>query len=113
MAVNCTAPIKVNQNLGQTVFLTSPTHIVLRPTGAIDIESTAPLGADFERGWNKLPDELKVRSLAFNLVRKKAISSSHYYFDDNDGFPPDTENQFLDHLRMTSEIAGLAQEIRN
>lgn len=60
------------------------------------------LGEDFARGWDKLPAEIKVHILSFNLVSDENITEKQH----KKMLPT-----LLHHLRCTPEIAGLAEEI--
>jgi hypothetical protein len=74
-------------------------ELIVKPDGG--------LGPAFAEGWDKLPDELKVRVLSCNLVAEDTISSEDTETD------ADTERviNFHHHLWTTPEIASLSREI--
>ena len=103
-SVSSRTPFMIN---GVKVWSSTPIHIYASEEGQhVLIQPTDGLGSEFVQGWNKLPDELKTRVLAFNLVAHKPID----YWSTLAG-PGPNKTQFDHHLRTTSEIATLAKEI--
>ncbi|KAI4628748.1 hypothetical protein J4E83_003301 [Alternaria metachromatica] len=75
----------------------------LRP---LVIASSAPLKSAFAEGWNKLPAELKILTIEFNMKAENRIGAG-----DKKVYPPIVLFQLLPHLTMTREIAAIAREI--
>ena len=75
----------------------------LRP---LVIASSAPLKSAFAEGWNKLPAELKILTLEFNMKAENRVGA-----DDKKVYPPIVLFQLLPHLTMTREIAAIARDI--
>jgi len=67
------------------------------------------LGADFVRGWNSLPEELKLHVLSFNLVDAEYIWYDVNLRSRSRRFAP--KLGLHKHLAMGPEIARLAQEV--
>ncbi|KAF2249417.1 hypothetical protein BU26DRAFT_551148 [Trematosphaeria pertusa] len=90
------------------IVIQSTAPITIKPTHAtgVQIALSKDLGADFVHGWNKLPDELKVRILSFNLTR----TSTFGYFDTMSCLRSLAKG-ILGYLCTTPEIAGLAREV--
>jgi hypothetical protein len=91
---------------GVKVWSATPIYVYDQTPGrSLSIEPIDSLGPDFERGWNKLPDELKVHVLSFNLisndgVRRLCTSPRSYVYE-----------SLAKHLQSTPEIANLSREI--
>lgn len=86
MQIYCPNPVKIQYNNGDNHWLVP----------------RAPLLPVFVRGWNKLPNELKINILEFNLICDTRIDLEIY----------DYHLDILhDHLRMTPEIADMSENI--
>jgi hypothetical protein len=99
------APITIN-NI--TIWSSTPIQILRNDTKEeLVVKPDGGLGSAFVDGWNKLPDELKVRELSCNLVAENTISFEDTQTDAS------TEHviNFDHHLRTTPEIASLSREI--
>jgi len=101
-----TAPSALHVVSASTVIksvtqLTCTNAVYLRPHHDTWLIPSLPLDSSFATGWNKLPTELKVQILSYNLSFPETIDRC------------DTNIlQVLDHhLRISPEIAGLAKEI--
>ncbi|KAF2875698.1 hypothetical protein BDV95DRAFT_603107 [Massariosphaeria phaeospora] len=90
----CSDPLRLS-----TATAPSSKPVLAATQSDVVTSSTMTLGPDFARGWNTLPDELKVSVLSFNLTFKESIREI------------DAKELFLRHLCMTPEIAGLAKKI--
>jgi hypothetical protein len=103
-AVSSPTPFMLN---GVKVWSSAPIHIYdAGGSRTIQVEPLDALGAEFVRGWHKLPDELKVRVLEFNVTAQSPIS--YYASIANNGC--DVGNLWH-HLKATPEIAGLSRDI--
>ena len=71
----------------------------------ISIQPTAPLGAGFIRGWNKLPDELKVHVLCFSFKAGRPVGVN------NNLDHPYKVKELQRSLHMAPEIATLSRDI--
>lgn len=103
------SPLKLTSN--EPIWITSPFHValnevlinvrkpieVLCPSG-VRIATTEPLGKGFADGWGKCPDEIKTHILVCNLTLNEAVTRDLQ------------EDALQKYLRMTPEIAGLANE---
>lgn len=103
-SVSSPTPFLIN---GVKVWSAAPIHIyACKDQQDIRIEPTDRLDSEFAQGWDKLPDELKTRILAFNLVCSSFLGYlslfSHYGED---------ATSYYHHLRTTPEIAAFAREI--
>lgn len=94
--------------LGVTIWSASPIRILQsRFTTRVPDEPASQLGASFASGWSKLPDELKIHILSFNLVSQDPLGESH---GRHTIFKPET-TFFRWHLRSTPEIARLSRDV--
>ena len=93
------------------VLIHSSAPITITPIDetSVDIASVADLGSNFVRGWNKLPDELKVRVLSFALHASLATSTRHGVVT-SDNFRACYRSLLKPRLENTPEIATLAKE---
>jgi len=102
-AVSSPTPFMIN---GVKIWSSAPIHIYDGGGEfSVCLQPADALGADFVDGWHKLPDELKVRVLAFNLSHEMEID---YHRSLNQGY--DITN-FGHHLRSTPEIASFARDL--
>jgi hypothetical protein len=91
---------------GVKMWSATPIYVYDQTNGrSLRIEPIDSLGLDFERDWNKLPEELKVHVLSFNLIsndgiRRLCASPRSYVY-----------KSLAKHLRSTQEIANLSREI--
>ncbi|KAF1958222.1 hypothetical protein CC80DRAFT_546459 [Byssothecium circinans] len=100
-------PITIN---GLTIWSSTPIHILPKPEMTVSISTAQPLGPQFARGWNSLPDELKVRVFDFCVVDSYVKGAVHDFDKDHDN-DDDESYQTLRHiLRSTPEMASLACE---
>ena len=83
----------------------TPIHIYGSGKQRLSIRPSTDLGPEFVRGWFKLPDELKVRVLEFNLVYDRAVPYDLSF----PGRFHVTEYRKL--LLSTPEIATMSREI--
>ena len=70
------------------------------------IASSAPLKSAFAEGWNRLPAELKILTLGFNMKAENRVGAGNWTL-----YPSIVHCQLLPHLTMTREIAEMAREI--
>ncbi|KAF2875696.1 hypothetical protein BDV95DRAFT_603105 [Massariosphaeria phaeospora] len=75
--------------------------IKIRSPCAVDLYPDGPWSPQFAAGWEKLPDELKLRVLGFNLTFKEPINGKSRKGWDT----------FLHFMTMTPDIANLSQEV--
>jgi hypothetical protein len=100
--VTCRGGIKLEMSPGQHVTLSAKTPTKLFSPIAMRIESAEQLGPDFARGWRKLPEELRLKVQAHNLVSADPIRKAP------DGF---TMRQTLyDYRAMVPDIAPQAHD---
>jgi hypothetical protein len=104
ISVSSASPINVG---GITIW--SATPLLISTTSSIKLASTAPLGAGFVRGWNKLSDELKTRVLSNILTLERAIDVDNFHVV-NDACPA-TIQIYFKCLRSTPELAALAKPV--
>lgn len=91
------------------ITIWSATPFLITTTSSIKLTSTAPLGSDFARGWNKLSDNLKARVLSNILTVERALD-----VDDFHGVSatcPEAIQAYFTCLRSTPEIAAFLKEI--
>jgi hypothetical protein len=107
LAVCSPDPIKIN---GALVWSPGPIHIMNMEV--VNITVTEVLGPEFLRGWNKLPDELKVEVLAHNLTFETGLSRAAFRSirDNKDGLELETR-MLLDHCLMGPDIQALVNEV--
>ncbi|KAF1958223.1 hypothetical protein CC80DRAFT_503009 [Byssothecium circinans] len=91
------------------VKLRSATRIYVTPLESTTIAPAAPLGSEFADGWKKLPDELKLKVLAHNLVDAEPLSAERCKLEGE--HMADVTTNLYHHLRTTPEIAALAKEV--
>lgn len=103
--VTCIAPIKVELAGGQHLYLSAHTFATLKAPVSMTISPTDRLGPGFARGWNKLPDELKIAILEENLVQE----DNYVHWQLFQG--PVVCRTLLQHLAMGPDISRLAHEI--
>ncbi|KAF2875697.1 hypothetical protein BDV95DRAFT_603106 [Massariosphaeria phaeospora] len=90
---------QISHNLPSDLRIHFTTPVLVTAPKDLTIWTTLPLGPEFTKGWSKLPDELKVLVLSFNLVFRQRI----YQYS--------LPNAFLPYLRITPEIARLAKQV--
>jgi hypothetical protein len=100
-------PIKIN---GALVWSPGPIYIMNKEV--VKITVTEVLGPEFLRGWNRLPDELKVEVLAHNLTFETGLSRAAFRSirDNKDGLELETR-MLLDHCLMGPDIQTLVNEV--
>ncbi|KAF2249522.1 hypothetical protein BU26DRAFT_319100 [Trematosphaeria pertusa] len=96
-SISSPSPITIN---GVTIWSSAPIHILGGPQGQHLLISTT-LSPNFARGWSRLSDELKLRILSYNLVEDRPVGIMDRALG----------SIFMQHLRMTPEIATLSRDI--
>ena len=117
LLVTCSSPISVLLPSGEGHELEAYKPTKIRAMKHIlRLSPTSQLGSSFVRGWNKLPEELKLMVLEHELVRKGGEIQQNDFVDTaNDYF--DIVNIFSmkatlhRYLSMTPEIARLARDV--
>jgi hypothetical protein len=89
------------------IWSQAPITIQVYPqSGAAVLELSKPLEPTFADGWNRFPDELKLRVLSNLLILDHNIDRHDPFID-----PKSPERSLYSYLRMTPDIARLAKEI--
>ena len=125
LLVTCSSPISVLLPSGEGHELEAYKPTKIRAMKHIlRLSPTSRLGSSFVRGWNKLPEELKLMVLEHELVHKSGeiqIRRSHLSFDID--FVDTANDYFVNvinfsmkanlyrYLSMTPEIARLARDV--
>ncbi|KAF2824634.1 hypothetical protein CC86DRAFT_371200 [Ophiobolus disseminans] len=104
--VICDAPIKIELPSGEHLYMSAGTATALKAPVKMYLSPTSNLGPDFARGWNSLPDELKVMVLQRSLVRRDGYVRCH---DESPARP--LGDVLRQHLAMTPDIARLAHDV--
>jgi hypothetical protein len=96
------SPINIQ---GVTIWSASPIQIIRAdvprdwPT-RVYLEPAASLGNSFARSWEKLPDELKIHILSFNLSSNRTqMAPRHEYIDADIGV-------FVHHFNLLQKLRG-------
>lgn len=104
LSVGCEWPIIVSSR--SPITLTSLPRTATRSVPRLHFAAKDNLDSRFAEGWKKLPDELKVRILRYNLTVDEPI----HYCRTTGGWP--WGQVLLPHyLLMPLEIAGIAHEV--
>ncbi|KAF2635717.1 hypothetical protein P280DRAFT_522837 [Massarina eburnea CBS 473.64] len=104
MSIISATPILLNE----TSIIWSETPIMVKATAEelLTVQPHKILDPEFAVGWNKLPDELKVRILTYNVICEDKVS-----FNDQWGYTMGGNKDIISYCLMTPEIATLAREI--
>lgn len=91
-----------------SILVSAQTPITLSVSTKSDVTPFDNLNEDFARGWRKLPDELRIEILSYNLVAANVISSNKSN-DCDSNFTLGRELRH--HLTLGLDIAPLAWQI--
>lgn len=83
----------------------APIHIYGPTSPRLEIKPGDDLGPGFSRGWHKLPDELKLKVLEFNLIYGGPLEYEYSFPGRHDIV------EYGNLLRSTPEIAAMSREI--
>ncbi|KAF1993628.1 hypothetical protein P154DRAFT_527622 [Amniculicola lignicola CBS 123094] len=103
-----TSAVFMNIHPSGDLRIWSASPIIITSEKSVRISSTSALGADFARGWHKLPDELKERILYFCTFLASPVDRFTAGRKLN---APYWEYSLLRYLRMTPEIATMAMNL--
>lgn len=103
-SVRCISSPKPFYINGVKVWCATPLHIYDGEATKVKIEPLHYLGQDFVRGWNKLPEKLKLNVLRFNLVHHDPIEHYNAFHGDHRSV-----TSYGSHLRSTPELAALSR----
>jgi hypothetical protein len=104
--VTCSCPIKAFVSLRRHILVTATTPTLLTAPTTMRLEQADDLGTDFARGWEKLPEEIKLHILSYNLD----LNGSGIYYDAKTSCYT-SQDRLSSHLAMGPEIARLAYGI--
>jgi hypothetical protein len=99
----CDSAIGMILSSDHRVLISSFAPTIITAARQMIISPSGPYGARFARGPAKLPTELRLHVLRFNLVHNGLISHA---FD-----LPNMEEALFEHLAMAPNIATLVREV--
>ncbi|KAI4665836.1 uncharacterized protein J4E78_003301 [Alternaria triticimaculans] len=122
--VQLTTPLQLQPPVSIYIKSDSPYRVTLIKGNSVDVDagpesftkitslrpliiaSSAPLKSAFAEGWNKLPAELKILTLEFNMKAENRVGAGNKCV-----YPPIVYCRLLPHLAMTREIGAIARDI--
>jgi hypothetical protein len=104
--VKCSRPIKLSLSQEFQVLIPATSPILLTAPTTMWLDRSDNLGPDFVRRWDKLPEEIKMHILSFNLVLEDREDTC-----DNGVDEVTLQDDLCSHLAMGPEIARLAYEV--
>ncbi|KAF2634734.1 hypothetical protein P280DRAFT_511720 [Massarina eburnea CBS 473.64] len=80
--IRCDSMISIQTNDGRGIYeqmlIAAKTPLLIVASGrGLVCSTTQDLGPKFAAGWNKMPDELKLRILGFALIKEEDINYDH------------------------------------
>jgi hypothetical protein len=101
--ITCDSAIEIESR--PPVYISSACPILIKASAkaSAKISPSCSLGPDFAKGWQKLPTELKMHVLSFNLVLDTYVEYGTTL--------PAVQQVLYAHLAMGPEIAGLSLSV--